>query len=153
MNLSNLPNLHVLSLCTTINCNAPRNAPRPAVLHDINLVLGAIRGSNKVTNLLFDFTILGPRPLAGFFEQDWVGMFHEVIRIADEKPLELELQMVEAAGILEVGHLGTDKLFVHIMEKAAPLLDYPKICTHFCNPWDRRFGPFPRGQVRSRCMR
>ena len=151
MNLTNLPNLLVLSLCTIINCNAPRNTPRNPVLQDINLVLGAIPGSNKVTNLLFDFTILGPRPLSGFFEQDWAGMFPEVIRIADGKPLELEIQMVVAAGISEVGRPGQDELFVHIMDKAAPLLDYPKICTHFCNLRDSGFGPFPRGQVRSRC--
>jgi hypothetical protein len=82
-------------------------------------------------------------------------MLNEVIRIADGKPLELELQMVVSTGFLETRHPGQDELYTCIMEKAASLSDYPKICTHFWNPTfeARGLGPFPRGQVRSRCRR
>jgi len=82
-------------------------------------------------------------------------MFNEVVRIADGKPLELELQMIVSTGILATGHPGQDELYMCITENTAPLSDYPNICTHVWNPtfWDRGLGPFPRGQVRSRCRR
>jgi len=159
VNLSNLQNLRVFSLYNIINCTAPRKAPRNAqpfaVLHDINVVLGTIPESNKVTNLWFDFKIVGRRPFRGCLDQDWAGIFNEIIRIADGKPLELELQMVVSMGSLETEHPGQDELFMYIMEKAGSLSDYPKICTHFWNPtfWGRGLEPFPRGQVRSRCKR
>ena len=94
MKLSNVPNLHVF--CT--KCSAPPNLPPNAGLHDINIVLGAI---SEVTNLWLHFMIAGRGPFPGFLEQAWVGMFNEVIRIADGKPLsELELQMVVSTGSL-----------------------------------------------------
>ena len=94
MNLTNLPNLHLFALYAFVDCNPPRNAPSFVVLHDINIVLSAIPESNRVTNLWFDFEIHGRHPFHGCLDQDWVGMFNEVIRIAGGKPLELELQMV-----------------------------------------------------------
>ena len=155
VNLGNLPNLHVFSLCTNITCSAPLSPLPKAVLHDINLVLSTIPESNKVANLWFNFTIVGWHPFPGCLEQDWVGMLHEVIRIADGKPLELELQMAVSTGLWETGHPGQDELYIRIMEKAAPLSNYPNICTHVWNPTfrDRGLAPFPRGQVRSRCRR
>ena len=163
VNLSNLPNLHVFSLYVIVNCipprNAPRNAPLFAVLHDINVVLGTIPESNRVTNLWFDFQIVGQRGQHPFLEclnQDWVGMFNEVIRIGGGKPLELELQMAASVG-LSANECSEqkDELYTFIIEKAASLSDYPKICTHFWNPtyWTRGIGPFPRGQVRRSCKR
>ena len=82
-------------------------------------------------------------------------MFNQVIRIADGKPLELELQIAVSTGILATGHPGQDELYIRIMEETAPLSDYPNICTHFWNPTfgARGLAPFPRGQVRSRCRR
>ena len=159
MNLSKLPNLQVFALYAIINCKPPRKAPRntppTAVLQDINIVLGTIQKFNKVTNLWFDFEIVGRRPFRGCLNQDWDGIFNEIIRISDRKPLELELKMAVDMGDLESAHPGQDELFVHIMEKATPLSDYPKICTHFWNPtlWAHGLCPFPSGQVRSQCKR
>ena len=82
-------------------------------------------------------------------------MFNEVIRIGDEKPLELELLMSASTGDadFETEYPGEDGLYMRIMEKAAPLSDYPNICTHWWNPtyWIRGLDPFPNGQVRRRC--
>ena len=161
MNLSNLPNLHVFSLYAIVNCLAPpsrnqaRNPAPLAVIHDINIVLGTIPKSNIITNLWFDFDIVGRRPFHGCLNQDWVGMFNEVIRIGGGKPLELELQMAVSARFLETEHPGQDELYISIMEKAAALSDHPKICTHLWNPtfWTSGLHPFPRGQVRRRCRR
>ena len=95
------------------------------------------------------------RPFKGCLDQDWVGIFKEVIRIGGGKPLELELMMAVDTGDLEVKHPGADELYMSIMENAASLSDYPKICTHLWNPtfWSRGIGPFPRKQVRGRCKR
>ena len=164
MNLSNLSNLHAFSLLSIVNCKVPRKRkgrPKPPpfpLLHDINMVLSTIPESNRITNLAFDFTIIGLRPFPGCLDQDWVGMFNQVIRIACGKPLELEVSMgidTLSMGFVETDHPGEDKLYMSIMEKAASLSDYPKICTHWWNPtfWSRGVRPFPRGQVRSRCRR
>ena len=131
--------------------------PPFAALHDINVALGTIPDSNRVTNLWFDFSMIGRRgsqhPFLGCLNQDWVGLFNEVIRIGGGKPLELELQLSASMGFLEDDHPDQDELYVDIMEQAALLSNYPKICTHFWNPtyWTRKIGPFPRGQVRRRC--
>ena len=130
--------------------------PPFAALHDINVALGTIPDSNRVTNLWFDFSMIGRRgsqhPFLGCLNQDWVGLFNEVIRIGGGKPLELELQLSASMGFLD-DHPDQDELYVDIMEQAALLSNYPKICTHFWNPtyWTRKIGPFPRGQVRRRC--
>ena len=131
--------------------------PPFAALHDINVALGTIPDSNRVTNLWFDFSMIGRRgsqhPFLGCLNQDWVGLFNEVIRIGGGKPLELELQLSASMGFLD-DHPDQDELYVDIMEQAALLSNYPKICTHFWNPtyWTRKIGPFPRGQVRRRCL-
>lgn len=59
--------------------------------------------------------------------------------------------MVVSTGILETKHPRQDELFVNIMEKAASLRGYPKICSHFWNPtfWVRGLGSFPHGLFRS----
>ena len=130
--------------------------PPFAALHDINVALGTIPDSNRVTNLWFDFSMIGRRgsqhPFFGCLNQDWVGLFNEVIRIGGGKPLELELQLSASMGFLD-DHPDQDELYVDIMEQAALLSNYPKICTHFWNPtyWTREIGPFPRGQVLGRC--
>jgi hypothetical protein len=151
VNLSNVSRLHVFSLDAIIKCNVPRSE----VLHDINIVLGTIPESNNLTNLAFDFSIAGQRPFRGCLDQDWDGMYNEVIRISDGKPLEVELHMTVSSKNFEIDHPGQDELYMYIMDKAGSLSDYPNICTHFWNPsfWARGLGPFPRGQVRSRCRR
>ena len=104
---------------------------------------------------MVDFNIIGRRPFVGCLDQDWVGMFNEVIRISAGKPLELELQMVVSAGNCDSEYPGQDELYTHIMDKAGSLSDYPEICTHFRNHTFRAHGlnQFPPGQVRSRCRR
>ncbi|KAF8959431.1 hypothetical protein BDZ97DRAFT_1667254 [Flammula alnicola] len=151
VNLSNLSHLHVFALNAVIKCDVPGSA----VLRDINIVLGKIPASNKVTNLSFDFKIFGEHPFGGCLDEDWVGICDEVIRISAGKPLELDLQMIVSTGKLEWQHPGQAELYVHIMEKIASLSDYPNICTHFWNPtcWTQGLRPVPRGQVRSRCRR
>jgi hypothetical protein len=82
-------------------------------------------------------------------------MFNEVIRIADGKPLELELQMVVSTGILEIEHPGQDELLhAHygegsiafgLSENLHSLLE-----PYFLGSWA---WSIPRGQVRSRCRR
>jgi hypothetical protein len=146
--------MHAVSLYTIVNCIVPRNAPF-AALHDINNVLCTIPESNRVTNLSFAIEIVGRHPFHGCLDQDWVGLFNEVIRIGGGKPLELELQMKVTAGDFQTEHPGEDELYMRIMEKAASLSDYPKIFTHWWNPTflTRGLGPFRRGQVRRRCGR
>ena len=160
VNLSNLPNLQVFSLYTIINCRAPRRGqrivPTFAALQDINIVLGTIPDSNKITNLWLDFLTVGRRPFDKCLNQDWVEMFNEIIRISGGKPLELDLKFAVASGTLS-SDAGQDELYIRIMEKAAFLSDYPNICIHWWNPtlWTRGItgSPFPRGQVRTRCGR
>ena len=155
VNLSKLSNLRVFSLYAFINFTPPRKRKaRPfSALHDVNIVLGTIPESNRITNLWFDFKIIGRRSFPGCLDQDWTGMFNEVIRISDGKPLELECMMVSDG--LETRHFGEAELFNSIMENAASLSDYPKICTHWWNPtyWERNLGPFSRTHVRQRCRR
>ena len=152
MNLSNLPNLHAVSVYTLVNCIVSRNAPF-AALHDINIVLGTIPRSNRLTNLSFEIEIVGRCPFHGCLDQDWAGLFNEVIRIGGGRPLELELQMTVTVGDFETEHPEQDELYVRIMEKSPSLSDYPNVCTHW---WNSTFqthglGPFRRGQVRRRC--
>jgi len=150
VNLSKVSRLCIFCLYAIID-----KAPRFAVISDINVVLGTIPESNKVTNLGFDFKIDGQRPFRVCLDQDWAGMFNEVIRISDGSPLELELNTVISRGNLDVEYSGEDELYGYIMDKAGSLLVYPKICTHFWNPtlWNRGLVPFPRGQVRSKCRK
>ncbi|KIM41139.1 hypothetical protein M413DRAFT_445854 [Hebeloma cylindrosporum] len=145
VNLHNVPTLQVFAVYTKVVQQYSYGAGRPLVpvLHDINIVLGTIPRSNKVTNLCFDFTIVGSHSL----EQDWVGIFDEVIRISDGKTLELELKM----GIYEIDLPGQDEMFTQMTEKATSVLSaYPNISTRFCNPtlWGG-LHPFPGGQGRS----
>ena len=162
MNLSKLPNLEAFSLSPVVCCkpprkrNAPWSAPPFAALHDINIVLGTIPESNRLTNLWFHIVIMGVRPFRGCLDQDWVGTFKEVIRIGGGKPLELEFGMsVSTEDSYETEHPGEDELYRRIMEKTELLSDYPNICTHWWNSTFRNRGinPFPSGQVRTRCRR
>ncbi|KIM36007.1 hypothetical protein M413DRAFT_78788 [Hebeloma cylindrosporum] len=153
VNLSNISNLRAFAIFASIDCNKRRNAPCLAVVHDINTVLGTIPKANKITNLSFEVDIIGGRSFSGCLDQDWVGMFGEIIRISDGKHLELELVMS-----VSTNHLGVDKegqLYMGITNKSASLSDHPEICVHIWNPtfWDRGVGPFPRGQVCGRCRR
>ena len=99
---------------------------------------------------------MGLRPFRGCLDQDsdWVGTFKEVIRIAGGKPLELEFGMSVSTedSYSNTEHPGEDE-YMHIMEKADLLSDYPNICAHWWNSTFRNRGinPFPSGQVRTRC--
>jgi len=66
--------------------------PGSAVLRDINIVLSTLHASNKITNLSFDFIMLGEHPFGGCLDEDWAGLCNEVVRLSAGKPLELELQ-------------------------------------------------------------
>lgn len=77
-------------------------------------------------------------------DEDWLGICNEITRISSGELLELDLQI---SGKLEHGY-GEDELYVRIMEKTTSLSDHPKNCTHF---WNHGLGPFPCGQVRSKC--
>jgi hypothetical protein len=146
VNLSNVSRLHVFSLYVIIRCDAPQFS----VLDDLNIVLSTIPESNKFTNLALDFNIIRVG-LGECLHHDWDGMYKEVIRISDGKPLEVEIQMSLGHGNSEE----KDELYTCIMDEAGLLSDYPNICTHFWNPtfWAHGLLPFPRGQVRSRCRR
>ena len=144
MNLSNVSHLHVFSLDTTIICQ--RDEPRFAVLHDINIVLGTIPKSNKLTRLGFNFDIIG-HTFRECLDQDWDGMYNEVIRISDGKPMEVELQIDTITPNVEAGDAEEEKrLYMCIMGKAGSLSDYPKICFHFLDIGLRRFSPQPSSQ-------
>ena len=167
VNLSNLPNLQVFSLCSFINWktlqirarrnvailwNSPQKESSFAPLQDINIVLGTIPESNRITNLCFDFLTYGRPHFDECLNQNWVEMFNEIIRISGGKPLELELNLTVASGDLK--NSGRDGLYTRIMEKAALLSDHPNICTHWWNPSQDEIVPFhPRGYVRTRCRR
>jgi hypothetical protein len=136
VDLSNLPNLRVFSLDTKIyDKTLTRDVfwvPYSVALHDINIVLGTIPECNAITNLRFDFVIVGWPPFDECPDRDWVEMFNEIIRISGGKPLELELKLaVCSPGTLPGGNTGEDELYVRIMENAALLSDYPNICTHW----------------------
>jgi hypothetical protein len=116
VNLSNLPNLRVFSLYT-ITCrktmawniwNPPLNAPSFTILHDINIVLGTIPESNRITNLWFDFLTIDRLSFDEFLNDDWVGMFNEIIRIGGVKPLELELKSEVCSNTLPDEHTGEE---------------------------------------------
>ena len=149
MNLSNLPNLQVFSLSTGLNTGKQRikrwrhDPPSElSTLDDINTVLATIPVCNRMTNLCFHFLTDCSPPFYECLDQDWVGMFNEIIRIGGEKPLELGL-------VMEVSlTTGADELCMRIMEKAALLSDHPNICSHW---WDHTRGPYD--QVRTRCWR
>ena len=157
VNLSNLPNLQVFSLFTVVNCeaipwNVPPNAPSFGALHDINIILRTIPESNRITNLWFDFLIIGRPPFDKSLNQDWIGMFNEIIRIGGGKPLELEIMLLVTVSSISTG---AEEFYMRIMEKAAFLSGCPNICTHWWNPtfWSRGIARFPFGQVRTRCRR
>lgn len=120
------------------------------VLQDINVVLSTIPASNRVTNLFFDIKINGRYPFHACLDQDWAGLWDQIVRISNEKPLEVDLQTV-VEGINSVP--GEHVLYTRLSEKTAALSQFPQICTHFWSPddWHRGRGPFPRDQVRSRC--
>ena len=164
VNLSNLSNLKAFSLFSIVDCepsrgeNAPMSLSPPlAVLQDINTVLRTIPKSNRVTNLWFHFVIIGVHPFRECLDQDWVGIFNEVIRIGDGKPLELEFAMsVCTDDVFETVFPGEDELYMRIMEKAAFLSFHPNICIHWWNSTFRnRYGICspPIGQVHTRCRK
>ena len=118
VNLSKVSRLRVFSLYAIIKCKAPRGGFKFAVLHDINTVLGTIPESNEITNLGFDFKIVGRRPFLVCLDQDWAEMYNEVIRISNGKPLEMELQKVISMGNLETEFAGQDVLYTYIMDQS-----------------------------------
>ena len=151
MNLSNLPNLQVISLSAVLSNGKQRikrwhDPPRESsTLDDINTVLATIPVRNRMTNLWFDFLTDCSPPFDECLDQDWVGMFNEIIRIGGEKPLELEIKMEVCLATRP------DELHMRIVEKATLLSDYPNICTHWWNPTPRSRGHYD--QARTRCRR
>ena len=151
MNFSNLPNLQVVSLSAILNTGRQRikrwhDPPSElSALDDINTVLATIPLCNRMTNLWFDFLTACSLPSDECLDQNWVGMFNEIIRIGGEKPLELELEMEVSPSTR------ADELHMRIMEKATLLSDYPNICSHWWNPTPR--SRVHHHQVRTRCRR
>ena len=136
--------LRVFALYTTIDCDTPG----PSVVHIVNTVLNTIPASNTVMNLSFDFYIAGAHPFR-CFDENWVGMCDEVIRISSGKPLELDLELSRAVRGRE-----EDELYDRVLMRTRSLLGYPNICPHFWNsttPWYLLDQKLPRGEVRSRC--
>ena len=151
VNLSNLSNLKTFSFFGIVKC-APEIAPPLTVLHDINAVLRTIPKSNRVTKLWLLFEISGVHPFLECLDQDWVGIFNEVIRIGDGKPLDLEFAISVSKKKAETEE---DELYTRIMEKAATLSFHSNIYTHW---WDSTFRKnmiwyydIPLGQVCTRC--
>ena len=132
VDLRHIPNLRIFAIYAIIKCDARE----PAVLHDINVVLGAIPQANQVTKLSLDFTIYGNHPFGGCLEEDWVGMCDAVARISAGKPLELNLEMSISPANFQYPPPGRDELYERIKEKIASLSDHPNICTH----WHPRSG-------------
>ena len=126
MNLRHLPYLHVFALHAIISSDARKLV----VLRDINLVLSTIPTANQVTELLLHFTICGVYPFHGCFEENWLGMCDEVVRISAGKSLELNLKVSISPTKLPYPSRGRDELYRRIEEKVASLLDYPNISTH-----------------------
>ena len=130
MDLRHIPNLRIFAIYTIIRCDAQE----PAVLRDINVVLGTIPKANQVTKLSLDFTIYGNHPFGGCLEEDWVGMCDAVARISAGKPLELKLEItmpIHLAIYPPPGRELLNELYERIKEKIALLSEYPNICTHF----------------------
>jgi hypothetical protein len=150
VNLANLSNLRVFSLIAIIE----RNAGRPSVLRDINTVLSRIPSPNKTTNLFFDFDIYDSKPFRLCLDEDWAGLCQQIIRIAADNPLELDLRIGVCNGDPEETS-GEASLFATIMNKAASLSDCPNICTHFWNCTLGKGGlkALPLGEARTKCKR
>ena len=110
-----------------------------------------------VTNLSFDFYVIGDQPFRGCLDEDWVGLCDEVIRISSGKSLELDLGMELDRGMLVRLHgpgleIGEGELYMRIRERITSLSDHPNICTHFWNPGtDPRIRRLDYCEVRSRC--
>jgi hypothetical protein len=104
------------------------------VFRDISLVLSTIPAFNKVTTLLFEFSIVGYHPFDGCFKEDWVGLWGEVVRISAGKPLELILEAAANPPDFQCPVEGDEELYERITEKIALLSNYPNIDTHFLHP-------------------
>ncbi|KAF8799764.1 hypothetical protein BYT27DRAFT_7200998 [Phlegmacium glaucopus] len=128
VNLRALSCLHVFALYAVIKCDVPESA----VVRDINLVLGTIPISNKITNLSFEFTICGEHPFGGCLGEDWVGIRDEVVRISAGKPLNLNLETSVLPPNLQYPP-GQDELYERITERIS-LSDHPNIHTRFWHP-------------------
>ncbi|KAF8149156.1 hypothetical protein B0H34DRAFT_668003 [Crassisporium funariophilum] len=152
VNLRSVPRLHVFALLAIIKCDVREES---TVIRDINIVLGTIDASNEITNLCFDFDIVGRQPFGRCLDEDWGGICEEVIRISAGKPLELNFEMWVSNGTLDVDHPGEGELYAHIRERTVSLSDYPNICTHLWDPtcWSLGLSPSLNRQVRSRCRR
>ena len=150
INLRNISNLRVFALYLIVKCHSGEST----TLRDVNVVLDTIPASNQVSNLFFDIKIYGKHPFRECLDQDWVGLCDQVIRISNDKLLELDLQTLVKGNFNLRGNVpGEHVLYSHIMEKMTVLSEYPQICTHFWNPgdWQRGCSPSPRDQVRSGC--
>jgi hypothetical protein len=127
VNFRDISCLRVFALDAIIMCDTQEFV----VLRDISLVLGTIPASNKVTNLLFHFSIVGYQPFDGCFKEDWDGLWGEVVRISAGKPLELTLKASVDAPDFRYPPQGQDELYERITEKIALLSNCPNIDTHW----------------------
>ncbi|KAF8799721.1 hypothetical protein BYT27DRAFT_7245951 [Phlegmacium glaucopus] len=130
VNLRDLSCLHVFALYAIITCGVPESA----VVRDVNLVLGTMPTSNKITDLSFCFTICGEHPFGGCLEEDWVGLCVEVVRISAGKPLNLKLETSVLSLRCPFLTPGEDELYERIKERISSLSNHPNICTRFWHP-------------------
>ncbi|KIM39537.1 hypothetical protein M413DRAFT_415478 [Hebeloma cylindrosporum] len=130
VDLSKLSRLRVFAIYPIIRCDEPGST----VIRDINTVLSTISASNTVTKLSFDFMICGEHPFGGCLDEDWEGIYDEVIRISSGKSLELDFYMALDKIMPEWEYYGEHELSKRIKGKATSLSGHPKIWTHFWNP-------------------
>ena len=123
MDLRRLSNLHIFATRAFIKCDAHE----PVVSRDVNSILSTIPNANQVTQLSFRFDIYSRHPYSECLEQDWVGMWDEVVRISAGKPLELFLEM---SIVMAEDGLSGDELYERIKEKIEDLPNYANICTY-----------------------
>jgi hypothetical protein len=86
--------------------------------------------------------------------EDWAGLSQQIIRIAADKPLELDLQMgVETDDVEDAP--GESLLYTALLKIVAPVSDCPNICNHFWNCTLGRSGLKASllGEVRTKCKR
>ena len=141
--------MRVFKLDAIIKCNVKEST----VLRDINFVLSTIPASNKVTNLSFGFTISGKHPFRGCLEEDWDGMWDQVVRISAGKLLGLGLEMSVQMQMsnLQLEYPGEDKLYRRMEKRILSSSDHPNICTHLWYPINDGTGSVRRQQTCSRC--
>ena len=128
MNLSNVSRLHIFQVSLDIIFKGDCDEPWFADLHDINIALGTIRSPMDLQKKKsLGFEIFCYPPFRECLDQDWDGMFNEVIRISDGKHIEVELQIYTITRKED----SEKKLYMYIMGKAGSLSGYPNLLSVF----------------------